>query len=636
MGRRFKNNGWLYGPIAYLPQGRTQVIEGDTMAVYGDSSAVSLNSRDRWSGQASLKLDIANSLKLRIDALGSTEKRRNYNHFWRLNPTGDRGDDEAGISVISKLTHILTKTTFHELTFAYKYNELQSNLYDDSFDSRYVHSDSTNTGALQFVKAGTDLNRFERNSRSLIFKWDLTSQLTRRHQVKTGVEIQYDRVFYQDINLVPKEDENGQQIVPFEPYIEPVFSPRHDKFTRKPYKFAVYIQDKIEYESLIINAGLRFDLFDANGRIAVDPEDPNIYSPFKLQHTYKDLDGDGIISLEEQREDNEYTLEEKEAFWWKETSIKTQLSPRLGVAYPITERGVIHFSYGIFQQLPDYYLLYVEDELKVTSAAGLQGPFGNPDLNPQRTTMYELGLKQQLTENLAIDVTGFYRDIRDWISTSPPIETVLSGVTYSRNINRDFANVRGITLAVDRRFADHFAFNLDYTYQIAEGTNSDPAQEFFAQDQGDEPTRILTPLNWDQRHALNASFFIGAKDWGISLIGRYNSGQPYTPTLVTATRTGQTILAGLRENSRQKPNQFIIDLMAYKDINIGPVDVQLFARVFNLLDSKSPVNVWGDTGEVDFTLQITQAAQADPSWFIRPDYYSEPRRIQIGTKISFK
>jgi len=633
-GRRHKDDGWLYGVNTYSPQGRAEIVNGDTVNVFGDSSAVAMNPRERWSGQASLEWTIARPFKLRIDVLGSTEKRRFYDHWFRMNPYGDRGDENAGISVISKFTHVLSRTTFHEFTFAYKYNELFSRLYEDPFDERYVHPDSLSTGSLQFSKAGTDLGRFERNSRSRILKWDLTSQVTRRHQVKTGFDLQFDEVYYNNITLVPKDDESGQQIEPFEPDIRSIETTAHHEFTRNPFKFAAYIQDKIEYESLIINLGLRFDLFDANGNLPIDPEDPNVYNPFKLQHIYKDLDGDGIISLEEQTDANSYTLKEREAFWWEETSLKTQLSPRLGVAYPITERGVIHFSYGIFQQVPQYSLLYVQDQLKVTSASGIQGPFGNPDLKPERTTMYELGLKQQLSEYISVDVTGFYRDIRDWISTGQPVPTTVGGVFYGTFINRDFANVRGITLAVDKIYAENFAFNVDYTYQIVEGTNSDPAQEFFAQLGGDEPTRILTPLNWDQRHSLNASFFYGGESWGISLLSRLNSGQPYTPTMIPGTRTGQNVLSGLRRNSRRKPDLLTIDLTAYKNFKLGPTDLQLFVRIFNLLDTKNPVNVFGDTGDADYTLQMTQAFMADPTWFVRPEFYSQPRRIQIGTKIN--
>ena len=86
--------------------------------------------------------------------------------------------------------------------------------------------------------------------------------------------------------------------------------------------------------------------------------------------------------------------------------------------------------------------------------------------------------------------------------------------------------------------------------------------------------------------------------------------------------------------SRRKPNLFTIDISAYKNFKIAKQNVQFFVRVFNLLDAKNPVNIFGDTGDAEYTLQLTQAYMADENWFVHPEFFSEPRNIQIGTKIS--
>lgn len=640
--RRWNSDGWIFGPKAFLPAGRVrqEIVSGDTLLFsnLGDSSAVPLNFTRRWSGQGSLEWRISMPIKLKVDALGSMEERGTYSHDWKLNPLGDRGDDEKGGTIIANLTHALGSRTFYEITGSYKYNELKSAVFDEPLDPRYVHPDSANHPRNQFIRAGTDLERFARNTRSWIGKFDLTSQISKRHQVKTGVELKWDRVFMEDITVQPAEDENGV-IEPFQPFIRDPSTPVHDRIIRKPFTFAGYIQDKIEYESLVINVGLRFDLFNPKGRVPLDLEDPNIYGPFKEIHIYKDTNGDGVIDLTEKNDANKFTVEEREAFWYRNTSVKTQLSPRLGVAYPITERGVIHFSYGIFRQTPDYEQLYRGDELKVTTATGLQGGksdrgFGNPDLNPQRTTMYEIGLQQQLSDNIGTDLTLYYRDIRDWISSGPGIAVPISGVSYSRRINRDFANVYGVTLALSKRFADHYSFDLDYTFQIAEGTNSNPDEEFFAQRDRDEPTKQLTPLDWDQTHALNATLFVGSSNWGVSLIERFNTGQPYTPEEAQIRRTGENIFFGLEKNSRRKPTRFTLDLTAFKDFSFGSYRVKLFAKIFNLLDSKNPDQVFADTGEAESTFD-SRAVEADKTFYVRPDYFSEPRRIQVGANFGF-
>lgn len=623
--RRYYNDGYLYGINAYSPQGR------NTKA---DSSIVSMNSNDRWSGQATIDWQLSGDFKFKVDVFGNKEANRFYDQIYRLNPNGKGAGTTTGTSIISKLTHQLLTTTFQEFTFAYKFNESANKLYNSPYDSRYVHPDSSNVPGYHFERAGTDLNRFRRNTKSMIAKWDLTSQVGKNNLAKSGVEVQFDKVFYENITLVPAKTATGREIVPFVPSIEGIETTNHDRFERTPFKFAAYVQDKIELESMIINLGLRFELFDPHGRVPADPEDPNIYNPFKLEHIYRDLNHDGQIGLDEETSANVLTVAEREAFWYKQVSKKIGVSPRLGIAYPITDKGIIRFSYGIFQQIPEYSQLYLRDEFKLVSAQqGLQGPFGNNDLKPQRTTIYELGLQQQLTENFAVDLTAFYRDIRDWITSSSPFPTFLAGLAYSKRINRDFANVRGVTLSLKKRYATNFSFGVDYTFQIADGTNSSPDAEFFSQLNGSEPTRTLTPLGWDQTHTLNGNIFYGTTDQGVSVLSTVNTGQPYTPTRIGGAYTGRNVLTGLADNSRRKPFITRFDIEAFKNFAIAGANLQVFLRVFNALDAKNPTTVYGDTGKADFTLQENELSDYDPSWFVVPTYYSEPRSINLGLKI---
>jgi outer membrane receptor protein involved in Fe transport len=634
-GRRFKTDGWLYGPNNYSPQGRSQLINGVATSVRGDSSAVAMNPRERWSGQGAFQWKIIDPLILRLDILGSQYEGKNYDHIYRLNPYALNNFSGYGVTTIAKLTHILSQSTFYDLTASYKINENNSKLYDDPYDSRYVHPDSLTASQYTFFRAGTNLFRSSRKTESIIGKIDLTSQINQNHQLKTGIEYQKDRISFNDLTLVPDTDETGQQIYPFQPAILPISNANHNDFIRIPERLALYIQDKIEYESVVVNAGLRFDYFHSRGKVPNDPQDPNIYLPLRLDHIYRDLNSDGIINPDEQTEENRYTLEERQNFWYNDVKPKTLLSPRFGIAYPITETGIIHFSYGIFQQIPEYRLLYYNDDLKTPQGQGIYGPYGNPDLNPQRTTMYEIGLQQQLTKNLAIDITGYYRDIRDWISTSPQITTYSTGVTYVINTNKDQATVKGITFAMTRKLDDHFGFDLNYTYQILKGTNSTAEDEYFALTTGVEPKKQLTPLNWDQRHSLNFSIIFGGETWGTNLLTRFQTGQPYTPEVVSGVRTGQNVLSGLSTNNRNKPDGFTIDLNAFKRFRIVNLDLEVFLRIYNLLDFKNPQQVYTDSGKPDYTVYEKQAVEADPTWFVRPDYYAEPRQIQIGTRVVF-
>ncbi len=634
-GGKTANEGWLYGPKVYLPQGRTQVVNAETVSVLGDSSPVAMNPVARLNAQVALEWKIAAPLTLKIDYLNSKTQQDYYDHQYRLNPLGKRHYYQNGAALIGKLRHVISSRSFYETTFSVKNNADNSYLYEDPYDSRYVHPDSLTAGSYAFYKAGTDSYRSFRSTKSYIGKVDFTSQLTPRHQLKTGVEMKKDIVDFEYLTLVAATDANGLEIEPYEPYIEDIYSTNHIKFTRKPDTYALYIQDKIEYEHVTINVGLRYDYFNSNGKVPVDSEDPNVYNPQKLIHIYKDLDQDGVIAIDEQLESNEYTLAERQSFWYKDATPKTQLSPRLGIAYPITDKGVIHFSYGIFQQIPEYSQLYENDEMKMNQGQGIWGPFGNPDLKPQRTTMYELGLQQQIMENTSIDITGYYRDIRDWVSTSAQISTYVSGVSYTKMVNKDYANVKGLTLAVMRRLSNHFVFDLDYTYQIVKGTNSSPEDEYDAINSGAEPKKQLAYLDWDQRHSFNFNLMVGEPQAGCNIITRFYSGQPYTPEITAGTQVGQNVISGLATNLRRKPNQLTFDLNFFKSFALGNTACEVFLRVYNLFDALNPIWVFEDSGQADYTIYEQQDNEADPGWFVRPDFYSEPRSVQMGFKWSF-
>jgi len=174
-GRHTENEGWLFGPNRYSPQGRTGFVDGQIVPVAGDSSAVSMNNSERVSGQFSLNWQAAGPIGLKLDFLGSSEKRRNYNHNYRLNPLGYGNSRSQGYAGLLKLTHVLGEGLFYEVTAARKYNQNRFRLYDEPLDARYVHPDSANAPVSTFLRAGTDLRHFKRSTESYIAKFDITS-----------------------------------------------------------------------------------------------------------------------------------------------------------------------------------------------------------------------------------------------------------------------------------------------------------------------------------------------------------------------------------------------------------------------------------------------------------------------------
>ena len=169
----------------------------------------------------------------------------------------------------------------------------------------------------------------------------------------------------------------------------------------------------------------------------------------------------------------------------------------------------MHFSYGHFFQIPRFELLYENPDFDLDQGTGNVGVIGNADLRPEKTVSGELGIQQQLTPNMAIDVTGYFRDIRDLAGTRADQISLFGGsATYSKLVNSDFAYVRGLVLALSMRENSGWSGNLDYTFQISKGSASDPRQAQEAAAGGALPEIQLVPLNWDQTIQLTHLFHI--------------------------------------------------------------------------------------------------------------------------------
>lgn len=253
--------------------------------------------------------------------------------------------------------------------------------------------------------------------------------------------------------------------------------------------------------------------------------------------------------------------------------------------------------------------------------------------------MYELGFRQQFLEDFVIDATGFYRDIRDWITADVPTST-LNGVLYSVYTNKDYSNVRGVNLTFSKRFSNHYSIELTYTFQVAEGSNSNPDDAFNASLNNQAPVIFLSPLNWDQRHNLNLNFLVGDNDWNISLLFKYGTGLPFTPSVTQAT-SDRGLSTGFEQNSLYRPAQFSIDLYGNYTFKVFGFDLTAYLKVFNLLDARNVVNVFGDTGSPNYTTSINGISE-DPArpnkvadYVKYPTNYAVPRLVQTGIEFKF-
>src|SRR5262249_5836075 len=313
-----------------------------------------------------------------------------------------------------------------------------------------------------------------------------------------------------------------------------------------------YVQDQIEWNDLTIRAGLRLDYFDANSTIPSDLANP----------------ANAIAGAPPSPP--------------KPTSTKAYVSPRLGVSYPINPTAAIYFAYCHFYQMPplgdvfnnaDYSVL---DELASGSIS--YGVLGNPDIRPERTVQYQMGFKQAINPKLGLDLNAFYKDIRDLLGVE--FISTYNDAEYPRMTNVDFGNVIGITLSLDQRPIGPFSAQLDYTWQRADASSSDPRETATRAEAGEDPRPRQIPCNWDQRNTLNLTVVYAKPDlYTLSAITRLDSGQPFTPIIEPGFGEG------LEANSGRKPASLVIDLRGERYLRWGSQNLSLFGRVFNLFDA---------------------------------------------------
>lgn len=638
--RRLRTDGWLFGNKTFNTDGSpapgvdsVKDAQGNFVTVTKGDNPVPMNWRDRWSGQFRLSVPISHTIKLSFTGVGSSIKFSDYDHTWRLNPDGNVKKYDDGFNLSAQWTHTLGSSAFYTINASFFRKDFKEYLYEDPFDPGYQLDPAlTNVGLYEFKRAGTNLHQFRRWTKTKTGKFDYTDQMSQLHQIKIGLEGRQDELYFQDYNITPDARTiivNGQPTNKYFPLIPPDSSHLYQEYDVSPVELSAYVQDKLEYASMIVNVGVRFDYFDSKGNILADPYDPNVYLPQKL-------------------ENKALSLQDRLAKWYKKASVKTTWSPRFGISYPITDRGVLHFSYGHFLQIPTFIHLYQKPGYKVNAVDPVQGVYGNPDLNPQRTVQYEFGLQQQLGDVLSFDITGFYKDMRDWVSTSAKIpvrdSTGLSATQfYTMFINKDYANTRGVTLTLSKRQSDMFSVNLSYTFQTVEGLNSNADEEQGALLSNKEPSKTLTPLEWDQTHTANVNLGIGEEDWNVFILARYGSGLPYTPVINQAEARGEDAARVISKNSRRRVDQFTVDLKANKVFTLGSASLNVFLRVFNLFDRRNEVDVFGETGRSFATprqvgvagLEGINRVNTVQEYLVRSDYYSEPRQIQIGVDVNF-
>lgn len=621
-GRYNNDKGYLYGirqHTVFDSLSRDPLLANVLyIAQTGDNSIVAMNPSIDLNTTGKLTFKPIPTIKINYDIVYSNSDYKTYNHNYKYNPDANYNRLEWGLINSLEYRQAVSNSTFFSLKGSYNIYDFKRYLYplldatgnEVSFnpglslnglhaDPRYQPDDKNNSySSYTFVSGGTQPEHFYQRSYTSEVRFDITSQVTNQHEVKFGLKGKWDTMDFVFFDILRNRN---NYLVPTIP--NPVNQQGSiDIYSRSPQQFSGYLQDKMEFTSMILNAGVRMDYFKSNAVYAPDPFAPT------------------------------QNLTDSES--------KFTISPRLGISFPITDQGIIHFSYGHFYQLPPFRFLYTNPNFKDIAA---QPVYGNANLNPEKTITYEVGLQQQLSETIAFNVTGFFKDVRDLLALQQI--RISSNQIYQKYVNKDYGNIKGITFAFTKRKMpdDLFGASLDYTFQVAEGNETGADAFFIDLQSGRQSEKTPVPLDWDQSHTLNGVItFGGERDWTVTLVGSMGTGLPYSPLLYE-----QQIF--LRANSGRKPLQTNVDLLIDKSFLISSTTLTIFLKVFNLFDTHNERFVYDDTGRATYSLEeskggpqatnaiseIYPAIKSATEYFNRPNYYSAPREVRVGLTLEY-
>jgi outer membrane receptor protein involved in Fe transport len=405
----------------------------------------------------------------------------------------------------ARFTYAMNKATFFDL----KLNSLRTDVQDgapgidpNGWSGDPIWQVYSSSSAPDGFLYGNLYDTFrDEKTRTTSIDASMTSQLTPSHLIMAGAQANFYSV-----------DVNNRRSV------KSANSAKQEMYNAKPFELGVYASDKMEFEGMIANVGLRLDLWDQNVKYYAD-----LFSPFRYQLN----DSVSIIDMTRALK--------------AETPLIGRLQPRLGISFPVSITTVFHVNYGTYVQRPPLNQTAFQQMPKSGFATMI---LGNPRLRPQVTNSYDIGVMQGLADGFTLDISGYYKDVKDLIQQAFYYDR--DGNYYSSFMNRDYADIRGFKVGIARR-RGAVTGTLNYTYGVATGKNATPFNSspvFFENDPSADklpsPKDVL--LDFDRTHNVVLSAVLSfdeeegpdvfgerpLQDMRFAVTSFARSGRPYT------------------------------------------------------------------------------------------------------------
>jgi len=616
-----------------------------------------LNDHGRYPGEFQRNLGL--SLKLNYD-LGESDRvtvfgkvddwgqlfgwtNRSYTYMYQFWLEGQPVWDKTGLISYLKHTHTFNPASFLETTISYVGNDkiwgykpvdgqLEYDNYGDSWlildtaekANYYLNNSKTrlfNTvpgndplyqvdGFGNQIRFGISGYHYENMKTStLTLASNYTNQINFNHQLKAGVEYKLNNV----------DEFSHKSSVGFP---DPAFKFETVIYDINPWSFGTFVQDKIEYEGIIVNLGLRYDAYNMDTEIYKD-----LYSP-----TVRD------------------TLANNQAviIWGdtKKCETRQYFSPRIGISHPITANAAMHYSWGIYTTQPNlgYWLRNYGFFPNVSLPA-----VWNADPEPEKATAYEIGINVALTNDFGVDLTAYYRDVRNGSATGWNVNLVANEFArYSYVTNWGYRDSRGLELNFWKRptperyfgivgLSGNLSVSYAYDKSSADAYNINMDKEF-----AKDLSLGATP-DWDWGITYYwPTYSRGYNDWKAKLSMLWDF--PFEVKMSTMATykspwryTQEVDVVNTRYEAKKDGEDFLqLDLRLTKYLTIAGIRGGLFVEVLNVLDRENILTF------DDYDDQHLYEKDGNPwgSWNRPTDQYGSPlagiaREMYVGFEVSF-
>ncbi len=588
--------------------------------------------------------------------------------------------DTYNWSLAGLFTHIINNDLFYELRLS-NYN-IEFKEGPSEYTELGETQNSTSFGFMRYE--GYDTEPFDQYSpiiRNNIVSGDvslvgnLNWQFNSNNLLKTGFEFRYNTYAEKESWRILSTSNSEEDWIN-----------RGLNETYHPLQFAVYVQNKMEFESMILNIGLRFDYFDPNRMWF---EKSNLYN-LALDPLYditKDPDLDQVDSDGHVKYSFENVLAKKRV----PARSYSMISPRFGVSFPITENSLLHFNYGHYYQMPPldqmfeflyfkpvYLVKEIIAERKLAAQEGrapkhIKSTAGDPErvvaltvepLRPQKTIMFEAGIKHNFGDIVILDITAFYKDIFDQTDERVGLfDRLIKGIdpytgkinanqSYAAYLSGDYGDSRGFEVSLRTLFNKNI--NLDLNYGFSRSTTGRASPKIITYDENGNPTyqwdtevnkRIPTERSFSRPHILRANLFLSYPKsdessiinillggTSLSFLYRFTSGQTFTLALPTDP-------PDTYDNYRY-PAIHNVDLKIDKLFNLYRThELTVYLQVTNLFNTKNLRSYGSVVFNTNATVKYVKTGEVstvdeggyDISW---QNYYDK-RRFYFGVKYSF-